>query len=458
MRLLPFADIESKGVTLSRMLRLSLFQISAGISLVLLTGVLNRVMIVELKVPAWLVATMVAIPLVFAPFRALIGHRSDVYRSVLGWRRVPFIWIGTMLQFGGLAIMPFALLILSGDTHGPMTYGYVGAALAFLLVGVGLHTSQTAGLALATDVVDESNRSRVVALLFVMLLIGMSLSSVLFGWLLANFSQLRLIQTIQGAAVVTIILNTVALWKQEPRRKQDRSAPRESFASAFRALRGDAKAKRLLLAVALGTAGFAMQDILLEPFGGQILDLSVSNTSMLTGLMSIGMLVAFLLAARRLQQGTDPHRLSAYGMLVGIVAFAVVTFVGLLHAPIVFAAGVAFIGFGNGLFAVGTLTAAMDLSKRYDNGFTLGAWGAVQATAGGLAIAGGGALRDVVSSLAERGVLGETLANPVTGYAVVYQLEILLLFSALAVIGPLAAFKRSDDASAGRFGIADYPS
>ena len=66
---------------------------------------------VELGVPAWLVSLMVGLPLVFAPFRAFIGFRSDNHRSALGWRRVPYIWMGTLLQFGGLAIMPFALLI-----------------------------------------------------------------------------------------------------------------------------------------------------------------------------------------------------------------------------------------------------------------------------------------------------------------------------------------------------------
>ena len=104
----------------ARLLRLSLFQVSVGIAMVLLIGTLNRVLIVELGVPAWLVSLMVGLPLMFAPFRALIGFRSDNHRSALGWRRVPYIWMGTLLQFGGLAIMPFALLILSGDTHGPL--------------------------------------------------------------------------------------------------------------------------------------------------------------------------------------------------------------------------------------------------------------------------------------------------------------------------------------------------
>ena len=150
-RFLPFADAATPELPLGRLLRLSLFQVSVGMAVVLLIGTLNRVMIVELGVPAWLVAVMISLPLVFAPFRAVVGFRSDTHKSVLGWRRVPYIWMGTLLQFGGLAIMPFALIVLSGDTNGPLIYGDIGAALAFLLVGAGLHTTQTVGLALATD-------------------------------------------------------------------------------------------------------------------------------------------------------------------------------------------------------------------------------------------------------------------------------------------------------------------
>ena len=139
----------------------------------LLTGTLNRVMIVELGVPAWLVGIMVSLPLLFAPFRALIGHKSDEHRSVLGWRRVPYIWFGSMMQFGGFAIMPFALILLSGDTNGPAWISHAGAGLAFLLVGAGIHTTQTAGLALANDLAPPEARPRVVALLYVTLLIGM---------------------------------------------------------------------------------------------------------------------------------------------------------------------------------------------------------------------------------------------------------------------------------------------
>ena len=183
-RFLPFADVISENLPLSRLIRLSLFQFSVGMAATLLIGTLNRVLIVEMGVSAWLVALMVALPLVFAPFRALIGFKSDHHKSVLGWRRVPYIWIGTILQFGGLSIMPFALILLSGDTHWPMWFSHVAAALAFLLVGAGMQTVQTAGLALATDIAPEKDRPRVVALMYVMLLVGMVISGIVFSFFL----------------------------------------------------------------------------------------------------------------------------------------------------------------------------------------------------------------------------------------------------------------------------------
>ena len=111
---LPFADAASADLPLSRLLRLSLFQVTVGMATALMVGTLNRVMIVELGVAAWLVALMVGLPVVAAPLRAFTGFRSDTHRSAFGWRRVPYIWTGTMLQFFGLAIMPFAVLLLSG--------------------------------------------------------------------------------------------------------------------------------------------------------------------------------------------------------------------------------------------------------------------------------------------------------------------------------------------------------
>lgn len=100
LRALPFADAASVGLPMGQLLRLSLFQVSVGMATVLLLGTLNRVMIVELSVPAMIVATMIALPVLIAPFRALLGFRSDTHRSAIGWKRVPYIWFGSLWQFG----------------------------------------------------------------------------------------------------------------------------------------------------------------------------------------------------------------------------------------------------------------------------------------------------------------------------------------------------------------------
>ena len=460
-RFLPFADAATVELPLPRLLRLSLFQVSVGMAMALLVGTLNRVMIVEMGMAAWLVALMVALPLLFAPFRALVGFRSDTHRSVLGWKRVPYIWFGTLLQFGGLAIMPFALILLSGDTRGPVWVGHAGAALAFLLIGAGLQTTQTAGLALATDLAPEESRPRVVALMYVMLLAGMVLSGLVFGVLLQNFSQLRLIQVIQGAAMVTAALNIVALWKQEPRDRSGTSPelPRPEFRAVWRRFAQTGRAARYLVAVGLGTAAFNMQDIILEPYGGQILRLSVSSTTALTAMMAFGALCAFALAARWLAHGMDAHRVAAGGVLVGIVAFSCVIFAEPLASANLFRFGAILIGFGGGLFSVGTLTAAMGLETSGLTGLALGAWGAVQATCGGGAIALGGAIRDGISSLATQGLLGSALASPATGYSFVYHVEMYLLFATLIALGPLVrATPRADRQPApAKFGLGEFP-
>ncbi len=434
-RFLPFADAATPDLPLPRLLRLSLFQVSVGMALVLLVGTLNRVMIVELGVPASLVGVMVALPLLAAPFRTLIGFRSDNHRSALGWRRVPFIAKGAMVQFGGLSIMPFALLVLSGQGEAgsaPAWIGELSAGVAFLLVGAGLHTVQTVGLALATDLAAPRTRPNVVGLMYVSLLLGMVVSALLFGALLANFTPGRLIQVVQGAAVATIVLNSVALWKQESRRTA-RAVPAEPprFGETWRHFTRDGAVVRRLVAVGLGTMAFSMEDVLLEPYGGQVLHLTVGDTTKLTATLAVGGLLGFALASRVLSRGADPFRMAMQGALVGLPAFAAVIAAAPFGSPALFAIGTALIGFGAGLFGHGTLTATMDLAPRSQAGLALGAWGAVQATAAGLAIAAGGILRDAAA--------GPALAHgygPAFGYQCVYGLELLLLVTTVVSMAP----------------------
>jgi BCD family chlorophyll transporter-like MFS transporter len=439
-RLLPFADAASADLPLGRLLRLALIQVSVGMSLTLLVGTLNRVMIVELRVPAGLVGVMLSLPLLFAPLRALVGHRSDNHQSALGLRRIPYIFRGTAVQFGGLALMPFALLVLAGSMQSAMAPAWVGqstAALSILLVGAGIHITQTVGLALATDLAPEADQPNVVGLMYVMLLVGSIVSALVFGALLVDFTPGRLIQVIQGSAMVTVFLNFIALWKQEPRqpRRPANAPPPDvpTFRQSWDSYAAHPNAVPRLVTVGLGTLAFSMADILLEPYGGQVLGLGVGTTTKLTAAFAGGSLLGFMLASRVLSRGVDPFRMAVAGAATGIPAFMIIIASAPLQAPGLFAFGVMLTGLGAGLFGHGTLTATMKFAPKDQVGMAMGAWGTVQATAAGAGAALAGIIRDLVSARA----LPMPWPLAANGYIAVYMIEIWLLLATLIAVMPL---------------------
>ena len=463
--ILPFSDAGSTNFSLFQLLRLSLFQISVGMATVMLAGTLNRVMIVELLVPASLVAVMIAIPVLIAPLRTFYGHKSDTYKSFIGWKRIPYMWFGSLFQFGGLAIMPFAIIILSGDqTVGPSWAGEVLVAIAFLFTGIGMHITQTVGLALAADRATKENRPRVVALLYFMFLFGMGISAVVIGILLADFSKLRLIQVVQGSAVLTLFLNLVAVWRQEQiiinNQKNDKS---EKFFLSWKKFISDRKTNSLIWVVFWGTLAFSMQDVLLEPYGGQILGLSVSETTNLTGVWALGALLGLALAANNSKKTVSSVSNAMTALLIGIVGFSAIIFSSPMQFPLLYFLGTLFIGFGTGLFSVSLLIIAMALSSKTNlgSGFILGSWGAAQAIGAGLGIAVGGILRDVVNKIALSGYLGSTFENNSIGYIFVYHLEILLIFITLIALGMLSQEinkRKIKDHAQKSFGLSEIPS
>jgi MFS transporter, BCD family, chlorophyll transporter len=218
-----------------------------------------------------------------------------------------------------------------------------------------------------------------------------------------------------------------------------------------------------LFLVVVGTMGFQMQDVLLEPYGGEILGLSVGATTWLTAANALGALAGFILAGRWMSLGQDAFRIAARGILVGIGAFSAVIIAGMTGSVVLFFGGACAIGVGVGLFAVSTLTAAMALPEQGTSGrgLALGAWGAAQATAAGMAIFVGGSLRDTVGGLISSGSLGPALDDPSVAYAFVYHVEIGLLFASLIALGPLVRLTiltanntKPDNA---RIGIVEFP-
>jgi BCD family chlorophyll transporter-like MFS transporter len=160
--------------------------------------------------------------------------------------------------------------------------------------------------------------------------------------------------------------------------------------------------------------------------------LTVSSTTLLTATLALGGLLGFGLASRVLSRGADPFRMASWGALVGVPAFLAVIAAAPMQAPALFGLGAFLIGFGGGLFSHGTLTATMNLAPPEQTGLALGAWGAVQATVAGVAVAVGGITRDVVAAAATAQGM-----SPALGYNVVYAIEVLLMLATLVVFAPL---------------------
>jgi BCD family chlorophyll transporter-like MFS transporter len=242
---------------------------------------------------------------------------------------------------------------------------------------------------------------------------------------------------IQGSAVITVALNFTALWKQEARipghRRTAPAAPDPGFRESLALFLSRDRAVLRLIAVGLGTLAFSMSDIILEPYGGEVLKLGVGTTTMLSALLAGGSLLGFVYASYILSLGADPFRMASLGAIIGLPAYALIILAAGSDTPSIFTLGVLLAGLGTGLFGHGTLTATMLLAPRAQVGVAMGAWGAVQATSQGVGATIGGVVRDVAQGLD----LGLGIAPAASGYVLIYMLELALMLGTLAAMWPL---------------------
>lgn len=204
----------------SKLLRLSLFQLGLGFSMVVFNGALNRVLIYEQGIPAGIVGWLLSLGLFVAPVRALMGVRSDKEKKTYGYRRLPYIWYGMMMVFCGLSSAPFSLLLLSKTTLSdwtgvPTLVPLAICTLIFLIYALGVHVAQTGYLALVTDMTPKQDRSQAVAFLWIMLIIGQIASSLVVSYWLYDYNPLKLISVMQTSSLVFLILAIIAVWKQD---------------------------------------------------------------------------------------------------------------------------------------------------------------------------------------------------------------------------------------------------
>jgi BCD family chlorophyll transporter-like MFS transporter len=406
--------------------RLGLVQAMLGAVVVLTTSTLNRVMVVELALPALLPGLLVALHYAVQLTRPRMGWGSDV-----GGRRTPWI-LGGMLV---LALGGFLAAVATAWMHTDRTAGTVLAVLAFTAVGLGVSASGTSLLVLLAKQVDEPRRAAAAATVWVMMIVGFAVTAGIAGRALDPYGPLRLVQVSAVVSVIAVCVTALALWGLEPPRSPAPSAAHQARPDFLRALaevwRED-DARRFTIFVFFSMLAYSTQDLILEPFAGAIFGFTPGESTSLAGVQHMGTLAGMLLAALagRRVAGARLGSLKAWtvgGCLASAIALGGLVAGAALAPNWPLRANVFLLGVSNGAFSIAAIGSMMSLASagaEPREGTRMGLWGAAQAV--GFAL--GGLFGSAASDLA-RWFLGD----PARSYGSVFALEACMFVVAAAL-------------------------
>ena len=405
--------------------RLGLVQACLGAVVVMTTSTLNRVMVVELALPALLPGILVAMHYLVQVARPRMGYGSD-----LGQRRTPWI-VGGMfvLAFGG-ALAAVATAWMGSDRAS----GIALAVVAFMLIGVGVSSAGTSLLVLLAKRVDAPRRATAATIVWLMMIVGFAVTAGVAGKLLDPYSPARLIAVTAGVSVLAVLLTCIATWRLEGAATAERATAAEvaqqpAFREALAQVWAEPVARHFTVFVFISMLAYSAQDLILEPFAGSVFGFTPGESTGLSGVQHGGVLVG-MLAAAFAGRGTRFGSLRAWQiggcllsalMLLGLVA------AGIVGAAWPFKANVFALGVANGAFSIAAIASMMRLAgegRGAREGTRMGLWGAAQAVAFGM----GGLVGTAASDLA-RWLIG----TPAHAYAAVFAFE-AALFVASAVL------------------------
>ena len=438
--------------------RLGLVQACLGSVVVLTTSTLNRVMVVELALPALLPGVLVALHYLIQVVRPRMGHGSDV-----GGRRTPWM-------IGGMAALAVGGVTAAAATVWMSSQAAAGIALAvvgFSLIGLGVSACGTSLLVLLAKRVVENRRAAAATIVWMMMIVGFAVTAGVAGKLLDPYSPQRLLAVTAGVSVIAFVVTLLALWRLEPAAGIDPTAAHPDasqtqampFKQALAQVWQDAAARRFTLFVFVSMLAYSSQDLILEPFAGSVFGYTPGQSTQLSGVQHGGVLLGMLLVAVAgsgalgrlmvrlgMRQGSD--RLASLriwtvgGCLASALALVGLVMAGLLAGAWPLAATVFLMGAANGAFSIAAIGSMMSLAGQGQTsreGIRMGLWGAAQAVAFGL----GGIVGTGASDLA-RWLIGST--GP--AYAAVFAFEAVLFVVAAWLACSIGAVRESHAAVA----------
>lgn len=397
--------------------RIGLVQTALGAIVVLTTSTMNRVMVVELALPAMVPGALVAIHYALQLLRPRWGYGSDVSR-----RRTPWI-IGGMfvLAIGGIgAAVSIAVM---GENFAA---GLALAILAFVLIGIGVGATGTSLLALLASRVGAGRRAPAATVVWLMMIAGFIVTTVAAGSFLDPYSPSRLVAVTTVVSVIAVIVATLAILGVEgkssasPAKLDDaQSATKPNFAQAFQEVWSEPQARQFTIFIFVSMLAYSMQDLILEPFAGLVFGLTPGQSTKLSGLQHSGVFAGMVLVAIAAHKRVGLGSLSTWvagGCMMSALQLLCVAAAGMLGQAALLKTSVFALGVANGAYAVAAIGCMMGLAASGRNareGTRMGIWGASQAVAFGVGGFGGTALAD----------LARQFLAPVTAYSSVFVFE-----------------------------------
>jgi len=442
-------------LTWPQIARLGLVQASLGSIVVLTTSLLNRVMVVELALPAILPGALVAMHYFIQLIRPRMGFGSDQTRRATPWIR------GGILILASGGILAAASTILLSDS---LVLGIALATVAFLMIGIGVSSSGTALLVLLAKRVEPQKKAAAATCVWLMMIFGFAFTASVSGKFLTPFSFERLLMISSTVSVIAVAVTFLAIWGMEsPVSKnqqlatnldqaEQESPNKASFREAFAEVWKESRVRSFTWFVFISMLAYSSQDLILEPFAAVAFGFSPAETTTLSGLQNggvlVGMLVlAFVTSKAKSQTLTTLSNWTIGGCLASALAMLGLVLSGPIANVMFFKATVFLLGIFNGAFsiaAIGSMMQFASVGSARREGVRMGIWGASQAMAFGL----GGIIGTGLSDIA-RIILGD----PASAYAFVFFLEGVLFVVAAYLSYQTRTQKQTNNMSSHLVGV-----
>jgi len=405
---------------LVKRIQLGLIHMAVAMTLVPINSTLNRVMIKELAISATLVAILASLPYLFSPIQVAIGSFSDRH-PLFGLRRTPYIFLGLLLTFLGVVVSPGVAFLLASNFWAGVALG----VLAFGAWGMGYNFATVSYLSLASELSGEKGRARTVAVMWFMMITSIIITAIALSRMVDPYSPAALVRAFWVVGVAALLLGFLGLIGLE-KRSAGPAGPAGGYSwnAMFRVILQNPQATHFFWYLTILLAAILGQDILLEPFGGEAFGMTVQQTTRITSIWGVCVLAA-LLAAGALEGRVKKRSVAGVGAGGALLGFVLIAASGLLVSSRIFYGGVALLGIGTGLATVANLSLMLDMTTARNVGLFIGAWGMSNAVSRLVGTVLGGAVRDVVSQVAQ---------NPILGYVVVFVIEAFMLGVSLVML------------------------